>query len=152
MVVVVVVVCVVCVVCVVWCGVVSGCACVGGVVLWKKKTCVRSKRHPCVSAPRAHVETHARGASRHGDVLNLHTEGVLYIHTEGVRGEEGGCRRQFCLPKFAHVGLSRGAKRGSPKKQQNLTHFQFKNRSRTTHCRVLQSFALLDEAVQFQQS
>ena len=41
---------------------------------------------------------------------------------------------------------------GSPKKQQNLTHFQFENRSRATRCRVLQSFAVPDKAVQFQQS
>ena len=30
---------------------------------------------------RTHVETCARGAGTHGDVLNQHTEGVLYIHT-----------------------------------------------------------------------
>ena len=48
------------------------------------------------------VSTCARGAGTHGDVLNLHTEGVLYIHTEGAGGH-----RQFCSPKFAHVWLSR---------------------------------------------
>ena len=42
--------------------------------------------------------------------------------------------------------------RGSPKKPLNLTRFQFENRSRTTRARFLQSFALPDEAVQFQQS
>ena len=49
----------------------------------------------------------AFGAGTNGDVLNLHTEGV-FVHTH--TGEEGGCRRQVCLPKFAHVGLSRGAR------------------------------------------
>ena len=29
------------------------------------------------------VSTCARGAGTHGDVLNLHTEGVLHIHTAG---------------------------------------------------------------------
>ena len=32
-----------------------------------------SKASPCVPAPRAHVETCARGAGTHGDVLNVHT-------------------------------------------------------------------------------
>ena len=34
----------------------------------------------------------------------------------------------------------------------DLTHFQFENGSRATRCRFLQSFAVPDEAVQFQQS
>ena len=55
------------------------------------------------------------------------------------------CHRQFCLPKFAHVGSSLGP-RG------DLTHFQFENNSRATCCRFLQSFAVPDNAVQFQQS
>ena len=50
-------------------------------------------------APRAHVET--RGAGTHGDVLNVHTE-TFWMDTRGAGGH-----RQFCLPKFAHVGLSR---------------------------------------------
>ena len=61
-----------------------------------------------------------------------------------------GGRRQFCLPKFAHVGLSLDP-RGPPKKPMDLTHFQFENRSRATRCRFLQSFAVPDRAVQFQQ-
>ena len=32
------------------------------------------------------VETCARGAGTHGDVLNPHTEGVLYIHTRRAGG------------------------------------------------------------------
>ena len=62
--------------CVLWCCV---CACVrvcvycGTLKKRQKKPCVCTKNHPCV---------HARGAGTHGDVLNLHTEGVfLHIHT-----------------------------------------------------------------------
>ena len=39
------------------------------------------KTSPCVPAPRAHVETHVRVVPVQGDVLNAHTEGVLYTHT-----------------------------------------------------------------------
>ena len=42
------------------------------------------------------VYTCGRANGTHGDVLNVHTE-------ERRRGGH----RQFCLPKFAHVGLSR---------------------------------------------
>ena len=63
--------------------------------------------------------------------------------------EHARWHRQFCLPKFAHVGLSLDP-RGSPKKPLDLIHFQFENRSRTTCPRFLQSFALPGEAVQFQ--
>ena len=51
------------------------------------------------------VETCARGGGTHGDVLNVHTE-AFWMYTRRRRGEGGG-RRQFCLPKFAHVELSR---------------------------------------------
>ena len=83
----------------------------------------------------------ARVAGIHGDVLNLHTEAFLSPHTGG--------RRQFCLPKFAHVGLSLDP-RGPPKKPLDLTRFQLENRSRTSCSRFLKSFALPDEAVQLQ--
>ena len=46
------------------------------------------KTSPCVPAPRAHVEK------------------FLNLHTHGREREEGGGRRQFRLPKFAHVWLS----------------------------------------------
>ena len=39
------------------------------------------KTFSCVPAPRAHVETCARGARTHGDVLNVHTEPFLNPHT-----------------------------------------------------------------------
>ena len=60
----------------------------------------------------------ARVAGIHGDFLNLHTEAFLSLHTGG--------RRQFCLPKFAHVGLSLDP-RGPPKKPLDLTLFTFEN-------------------------
>ena len=54
------------------------------------------KTPPCMPAPRAPcVSTCARGAGTHGDVLNPHT---------GAGGD-----RQFYLPKFVHVRLSRAS-------------------------------------------
>ena len=41
------------------------------------------------------VSTCARGAGTHGDVLNLHTEGVLYIHTGG-RGSSSVLLTKIC--------------------------------------------------------
>ena len=41
--------------------------------------------------------------SIHGDVLNVHTEACWDLHTE----EAGRGHRQFCLPKMAHVELTR---------------------------------------------
>ena len=66
----------------------------------------------CVPAPRAHVLKHVR-------VVPVHTESCGRTH-----GEEGECHRQFCLPEFAHVGLSLGP-RGPAKKPLDLTHFKF---------------------------
>ena len=63
--------------------------------------------------------------------------------------EHARWHRQFCVPQFAHVGLSLDP-RGSPKKPLYLTRFQFEDRSRTTCSRFQQSFALLDKVVQLQ--
>ena len=68
---------------------------------------------------------------------------------ERTHGGEVEGHRQFCLPKFAHVGLSLD-RRGSPKKPLDLTRFQCEKRSRTTCSRFLQSFALPGKAVEFQ--
>ena len=65
------------------------------------------------------VNTCGCGAGTHGDVLNVHT------------GEEGGGHRQFCLLKFAHVGVIT-CPRGSTKKPMDATYFQFENRSNNT--------------------
>ena len=46
----------------------------------------------CVPAPHAHVETHVR-------VVPVD----VFERTHEEEGEEG--HRQFCLPKFAHVGF-----------------------------------------------
>ena len=67
--------------------------------------------------------------------------------THGKRFESThGGHRQFCLPKFAHIGLSR-APEVHRKKPLDGIRFQFEKRSRITCSRVLQSFALPDEAV-----
>ena len=71
------------------CGVVCGVWCVVCDTL--KNPCVHSTRlrvyvqyvPVCASTTRTHVSTCARGAGTHGDVLNPHTEGVLYIHMGG---------------------------------------------------------------------
>ena len=94
------------------------------------------KMFPCTPAPRAHVETTcARGAGTHRDFLNEYT-GTFSMDTRGA----GGGHRQFCAPKLAHVGLSR-ASEVHQRKRWILHIFSFENRSRTTCCRFLQSFA-----------
>ena len=83
--------------------------------------------------------TQGRFERTHGHVLNGHT----------TEEEEG--HRQFCLPKFAHTGLSR-----DPEVHQKVTtgsyKFKFESRSSTTRARFLQSLAFPDKAVQFQLS
>ena len=67
-----------------------------------------------------------RGASTHGDVLNVHTE-ALWMDTrrgEG-RGEGGSAHIEFSLPEV-HL-----------KKLLDLTHFQFENKSNTARSRFL---------------
>ena len=71
------------------------------------------------------VSTCARGASTHGNVLNPHTGARVIVSS--------------AYQNFAHVVWI-------------LPIFQFENRSRATRCRFLESFALPDKAVQFQQS
>ena len=91
------------------------------------------------------VETCARGAGTHGDVFERSHGDVLNPHTEG-RGSSSVLLTKIC----PHMVIT--WPRGPPKKPVDLTHFQFENRSRATRCRFLQSFAVPDEAVQFQQS
>ena len=96
----------------------------------------------CTGTKPACGTTCGRGAGTHGDVLNVHG------HTGGTG--EGG-HRQFCLPEFAHVWLSRA----SEVHQRNfwIIHiFKCEKRLRTTCPRFLQSFALPDKAVQFHHS
>ena len=88
---------------VLWCGV---CAvwCVWCVVCdTLKNPCVHSTRprvyvqyvSVCTSTTRTHVSTH-------GDVLNLHTEGVLYIH-RGGRGSSSVLLTKICPHMGYHV-------------------------------------------------
>ena len=76
--------------------------------------------------------TRGRFERTHGDVLSGHTE-------------KGGNHRQFCLPKFAHVELSR-ASEAHRRNFWIFPIFKFENRSRTSCHRFLQSFALPDKA------
>ena len=75
--------------CVILCCVVRRCVlcCVCGVV-WHAENLRVCIQNVTVYAgnTRTCFSTCARGARIHGDVLNLHTEGVLYIHTGGARG------------------------------------------------------------------
>ena len=82
---------VVCVVVVVAVVVVVVCVC--GVVWHTENTRV------LIQDARVYIQNVPVFAATHGDVLNVHTGGVLDGHTE--RGH-----RQFCLPRKAHVQFS----------------------------------------------
>ena len=92
---------------VVWCGVCR--------VVWhaenpvcrrKNASVCRFKTSPYASNTRTCVSTCARVAGIHGDVLNLHTEAFLSLHTGG--------RRQFSLPKTHARRVLTWSQRGSP--------------------------------------
>ena len=86
------------------------CVCVCGVHAEKHRVstqhvpCVRSKR-PRVCRQHAHMCFNMCACCRHtrGRFERTHVD-VLSGHTE-----KGGNHRQFCLPKFAHIGLSRAS-------------------------------------------
>ena len=125
---------------------------------WCVCVCLRVLRHrlktpPCVHSERLRVYQHhahmcfnmsawcrytrGRFESTHGDVLNGHTEGKR--------------SSPVLLTRICRVWLSRA----SEVHQRNFwifPIFKFENRLRTTCPRFLQSFALPDKAVQFQQS
>ena len=133
---------------VVWCGV---CGVVFGAA-WHAEKAVDSKR-PRVYRHHARICYHMRAwcrytrgrfESTHGGFLDGHTG----ERERGERREEG--HRQFCLPR--NTKSSDLAPQVHRKKPLDLTHSKFENRSRTTRSRVLQSFALPDEPVHFQQS
>ena len=97
-----------------WCG--RGCGRGVACVVWhaeKTRVSIQNasmctfKTSPCAAAPRGRFEC------THGGVLDGHAA--------------VGGRRQFRLPKFAHVGLSR-ASEVHQKKPLDLTHFQFENK------------------------
>ena len=70
-----------------------------------------------------HTPTHTR---QHPHIAHQqHTRRTTHKRTTR-NTEHARCHRQFCLPKFAHVGLSLDPN-GSPMKPLDLTHFQFEN-------------------------
>ena len=84
---------------VLWC-VVCGVVC----VVWHRENPVCTfKTCPCVPVPRAHVKIHVRVVPVHTVTFRTYTR-ARFEWTYG--GEEEG-HRQFCLPKFAQIGLSR---------------------------------------------
>ena len=145
--------CLVVVVCLVWCVCVCSCVLRHGEKTWKKPVCGLKKTSLCVHSQRlrvcrhhrAHVlidmcawcrYTRGRFERTHGDVSNPHTEDRV--------------SSSVLLTKICPRMVITWPQRGPPKKPMDLTHFQFENRSRATRCRFLQSFAVPDEAVQFQ--
>ena len=90
--------------CVVWCGVVCAVWC--GTL---KTPCIDSKRFPCVDSKRPRVYRH------HAHMLKSMWAWCQYTRrrsesTHGKRFESThGGHRQFCIPKFAHVWLSRAS-------------------------------------------
>ena len=86
--------------CVVSCVVVCGVVC----VVWHRENAVCTfKTCPCVPVPRAHVKIHVRVVAVHTVTFRTYTR-ARFEWTYG--GEEEG-HRQFCLPKFARIGISR---------------------------------------------
>ena len=119
-----------------------------------KGRCVCTKRPPCLDSKRPRVYRHHAHMLKHMCAWCRHTRG-RFESTHGGR---------FCT----HTWRGRGSSlvlltkifprmvityfRDSPKKPVDFHHFQFENRSRATRCRFLQTFAVPDKAVQFQQS
>ena len=139
-------------------GVVGGrgvCLCVAA--RWKtwKKPCVDSKTPPrvhsrrpppCMPATRAHVFQHVRVVPVHTGTFCTYTRVVLNGHTGG-RKLSSVLLTKIC-PRMVITCC-----RGSPKNLLDLSHFQvFENRTRATRSRFLHSFAVPDQAVQFQLS
>ena len=117
-----VVVLLVVVVCV-WC--VCVCVCCGTLKKREKSICLQTRlRVYSQNVPfyagttRTCVETCARGAGTHGDVLNVHTEGVLYMHT-GEKGRVSSVLLTKICPRTVITCF-----RGSPKKLLDHSCFQ----------------------------
>ena len=121
---------------------------------------------------------HWRGAGTQGDVLNVHTEGVLNVHTErGVGGrvvvggvvggrEEGRREGVMVMATLCTTHNTHNTEHARCHRQFYLSKFahvrlsldprgspfKFENRSGTTCSRFLRSFALPDKVVQLQLS
>ena len=124
-------------VCAVWCGTLKTPVC-------------PSKTSPSVHSTRPRVCRHHAQMLKHMYAWCKYTE-TFWTYTRGrfgwTHGEEGGCHRQYCLPKNCPRRVITW-----PQRFMDLTHFQFEKRSRTTCSRFLQPFALPGKTVQFQQS
>ena len=111
--------------CVVWCGVCR--------VVWHAENPVcrlttlsvcRFKTSTCMPATRAHAFQHVgRGASTHGDVLNLHTESVLSLHTAVIASSA-----YQNLPTYGYHVLQRFTK-----KTFRSFHVQVRGKDREQH-------------------
>ena len=91
----------------------------------------------CTGTTPTCATTCVRGAGTHGDVSNVHTGRFEWTH-----GGHGG-HRQFCLPEFAHVWLSRA----SEVHQRNFwifPIFKFENRLSSVYLIKLFSFSNLE--------
>ena len=106
--------------CCVWCCVVC--------VVWRVARLGTQKKPPCVDSKRPRVYRHHAHTCYHMCAWCRYTRGRF----EWTHSGAGEGHRQFCLPKFAHVGSSR-ASEVHHKKPMDLTHFQFENRSREQH-------------------
>ena len=125
-----------------WCGV-SCC-----VVVWCAVWCVvcgvcPSTTSPCVPAPRAHVETHARDLPANTETFKNDTRSA-WVRGRGCRQPRVFHRKNispiFCLPRLVHVESSL-AREVNQSYHRIFPIFKFENGSRTTCSRFLQSFA-----------
>ena len=133
---------VVCVVVCVCCGVcVCVCVCCGTLKKRAKNSVWIQKTAPCVHSIRPRVYRHHAHMCYHMRAWCRYTRGRF----ESTHMRAGG-HRQFCLPEFAHVWLSR-ASEVHQKKPLDL-----KNESNRARSRFLSSFALPDKTVKFQLS
>ena len=83
-----------------WCVFVCLCVLRHAEKTWENP-CVGSKTPPCVHSKRPRVCRHHAHICfnmvpvQHEDVLNLHTEGVLYIHTGGQEVASSACQEKL---------------------------------------------------------
>ena len=79
----------------------------------------------CTGTTPACGDTCGRDAGTHGYVLNVHMEAFLNPHTGG--------RRQFCLPRKAHVEFSLGPREVHQRNRWIIHIFSLRKRSKEQH-------------------